>query len=121
MVTPNAFTTLGKPVDLGAIEVDSYVVAAANDHIVPWENAARSVELLGGDTRFVLSSSGHIQALVNPVDNPKSSYTVDGAQRAGSWWPDYAQWLAERSGDLDPRTGSAKPGANAPGTYVHAN
>jgi polyhydroxyalkanoate synthase len=87
---------------------------------VPWENAARSVDLLGGTSRFVLSSSGHIQALVNPPDNGKSSYTVDGAQRQGSWWPDYAQWLADRSGELV-RAPKVKAGAKAPGTYVHAN
>jgi poly(3-hydroxyalkanoate) synthetase len=30
------------------------------DHIVPWENAYRSAQLLGGANRFVLSTSGHI-------------------------------------------------------------
>jgi polyhydroxyalkanoate synthase len=120
LARPGAFTTLGSKVDLGTIDVDSYVVAAENDHIVPWENAAKSVDLLGGDTRFVLSSSGHIQALVNPPESSKSSFTVDGAQRAGSWWPDYDAWLATRSGELVPAP-SPKRGAKAPGTYVHAN
>ena len=33
--------------------------------------------LLGGtDTRFVLSTSGHIAALVNPPANPKASFRV---------------------------------------------
>ena len=41
-------------------------IAGLNDHIVPWDNAYRSAQLLGGDKRFVLSTSGHIQALVNP-------------------------------------------------------
>jgi polyhydroxyalkanoate synthase len=41
----------------------------------------------------------------------------------GSWWPDYSQWLVERSGPLitSPATlGSADypPREPAPGTYV---
>ena len=66
LVEPGALEVLGSPVDLGAVDVDSYVVAGLTDHIIPWENAYRSTQLLGGDARFVLSTSGHIQALVNP-------------------------------------------------------
>src|SRR4051794_24133325 len=68
----NSFTraggleVLGSPVDLSAIELDSYIVAGLNDHIVPWQNAYAGTQLLGGSSRFVLSTSGHIQALVNP-------------------------------------------------------
>ena len=39
-------------------------------------NCYRSTQLLGGDSRFVLSTNGHIAALVNPPGNPKSSYQV---------------------------------------------
>ena len=63
---PGALEVLGTPVDLGAVDLDSYVVAGLTDHIIPWENAYRSTQLLGGSSRFVLSTSGHIQALVNP-------------------------------------------------------
>jgi polyhydroxyalkanoate synthase subunit PhaC len=130
---------LGTPVDLAAIDLDSYVVAGLNDHIVPWENAYRTVELLGGQSRFVLSTSGHIQALVNPPSpESRSSYRLsDGPQadldawvaqsdvRRGSWWPNYSAWLVERSGDVKaaPRTlGNRryKAAAKAPGSYVHA-
>jgi polyhydroxyalkanoate synthase len=120
LARPGAFQTLGKPVDLSTITVDTYAVAGKNDHIVPWENAQRSADLLGAQTRFVLAASGHIQALVNPPDEgSRASYVVDGAQHAGSWWPDYDAWLADRSGDLEPAP-ARKPGAKAPGTYVYA-
>jgi polyhydroxyalkanoate synthase subunit PhaC len=136
---PGNVEVLGTPIDLGAIGVDSYAVAGLNDHIVPWENAYRSARLLGGSKRFVLSSSGHIQALVNPPGpESRARYRVDDDPAdepdawlnekgitPGSWWPDYAAWLSERSGELRPapRTlGSArhKPTAKAPGSYVHA-
>jgi polyhydroxyalkanoate synthase len=140
LVEPGAAEVLGSGVDLGAIDVDSYVVAGLTDHIIPWESAYRSTQLLGGESRFVLSTSGHIQALVNPPSaESRSSYRVtdeppfDAAAwaesaptRPGSWWPDYDQWLAARSGDMKPapkRLGGAgfKALAKAPGTYVHAS
>jgi polyhydroxyalkanoate synthase subunit PhaC len=140
LVEPGALEVLGSPVDLGAVDVDSYVVAGLTDHIIPWENAYRSTQLLGGESRFVLSTSGHIQALVNPPsEDSRASYRVTGeppfdgeawAKSAptvpGSWWPDYDAWLAARSGDLKPaprRLGGAgfRALAKAPGTYVHAS
>jgi poly(3-hydroxyalkanoate) synthetase len=139
LTRPGAFNVLGTPVDLGAVDVDSYIVAGASDHIIPWENAYRSTQLLGGSPRFVLSNSGHIQALVNPPSQEsRSSYRVadlypsapetwaeKAATLPGSWWPDYDQWLAARSGELKPapeRLGNTrhKAQAKAPGSYVHA-
>jgi polyhydroxyalkanoate synthase len=142
LTRPGGVEVLGTPVDLGAIEVDSYVVAGLNDHIVPWESAYRTTQLLGGQSRFVLSTSGHIQALVNPpaadpaesrasyrlTDDPPGDPVAWAAQtdvRRGTWWPDYAQWLADHGGEL--RKAPAALGsrrhnaaAKAPGTYVHA-
>ena len=134
-----AVTVLGTPVDLGAIDVDAYVVAGLNDHIVPWENAYRSSLLLGRGARFVLSTSGHVQALVNPpAPDSRAGYHVseerrpdaDGwldhaATERGSWWPDYARWLADRSGEVKlapKRLGGRghRALAKAPGSYVHA-
>jgi polyhydroxyalkanoate synthase len=137
---PRALHVLGSAVDLGLVDIDSYVVAGASDHIIPWEQAYRSSQLLGGRPRFVLSDSGHIQALVNPpgpesrrryrvavADPPEPQLWLDQAvTRQGSWWPDYAGWLGERSGELRraPRTlGNRrhKALAAAPGGYVHAD
>ena len=102
---------LGTPIDLAKIDQDAYLVAALTDHITPWQACYRTVGMLGGASRFVLSSSGHIQAIVNPPDNPKASYwaaddpTGDadaflaGAERqTGSWWVEWSDWLATRGG-----------------------
>jgi polyhydroxyalkanoate synthase len=131
-------SVLDTPVDLGKVDVDAYVVAASTDHIVPWQAAYRTTQLLGGETEFVLSSSGHIQAIVNPPGNPKSSYrTRPGAppaqaeawlngseQHAGSWWDHWTAWLATRSGDerpapAEPGSPQRPPLGPAPGCYVH--
>ena len=77
LTRPGALEVLGTPVDLGAVDLDSYIVAASTDHIIPWENAYQSTQLLGGESRFVLSTSGHIQALVNPPgEESRRSYRV---------------------------------------------
>jgi poly(3-hydroxyalkanoate) synthetase len=136
---PRALHVLGSAVDLGLMDIDSYVVAGASDHIIPWQQAYRSSQLLGGCSRFVLSDSGHIQALVNPpAPESRRRYRVAGASppepdawldqaatRQGSWWPDYSDWLGERSGGLrrPPRAlGNRRhrPLGDAPGSYVHA-
>jgi polyhydroxyalkanoate synthase len=131
---------LGEPVDLEAVDIDTYFIAGLNDHIVPWESAYRGAQLFGGAHRFVLSSSGHIQALVNPPSpESRSSFRVadelpDGPEEflaqapklPGSWWTDWDAWLAERSGALKPAPktlGSRgyKAHGKAPGTYVLAS
>jgi polyhydroxyalkanoate synthase len=138
LAEPGGLTVLGTEVDLARVTVDSYVVAGVADHICPWQSCYRSAQLLGGKTRFVLSTSGHIAALVNPAGNKKSSYqvgddvTADAAHwqqsaptAQGSWWPDYAAWLGERSGAQVPAP--AMLGSEqfsvieaAPGSYVRA-
>jgi len=137
LATPGGVTMLGTPVDLGELGVDSYVVAGVADHISPWQACYRSARLLGGtNCRFVLSSSGHIAALVNPPGNAKASHYTGGVEQpdpaawadsakkhTGSWWPDYVAWLAERSGnkkDAPDSLGGAgmMPVEPAPGSYV---
>jgi polyhydroxyalkanoate synthase len=136
LARPGAVSVLGTEIDLRRITVDSYVVAGSADHICPWQNCYRSSQLLGGKVRFVLSTNGHIAALVNPPSNPKSSYQVmddtsldeqqwrEAAPTVkGSWWPDYAGWLRDRSGAEKPAPadlGNAefRPLEDAPGSYV---
>ena len=139
MVRPGGVNVLGTDVDLKKVTVDNYVVAGVADHLCPWQSCYRSTQLLGGESRFVLSTSGHIAALVNPPGNPKSSFHVTDApvepdtdaaawqaaahQEKGSWWPDYVQWLTERSGepvDAPDELGSTvhRVLETAPGSYV---
>jgi poly[(R)-3-hydroxyalkanoate] polymerase subunit PhaC len=127
---------LGTPIDLRKITVDSYQVAGISDHITPWQSNYRSTQLLGSDPRFVLSTSGHIAALVNPPGNEKASYQVNASNppeaeawlraattHKGTWWDDYVAWLKERSGAekaAPKKLGGKglKPLDPAPGRYV---
>jgi polyhydroxyalkanoate synthase subunit PhaC len=136
LARPGGMSLLGSPVDLSAAAVDSYVIGAETDHLVPWRGAYRTTQLLGGEPTFILSGGGHIQHLVNPPGNPKARYRTgpvrdadpDAWQSAatshqGSWWGHWADWVHARSGALRrPRRalGSRQhpPIEAAPGSYV---
>jgi len=141
LTKPDEATMLGSPVDLSKIDIDAYVVAGIADHLCPWTSCYRTTQLLGGSTRFVLSTSGHIASMVNPPANPKATFqTLAGTTGAenppdpqvwlrsaqtvpGSWWPDYSAWLAEHSGGRQDRPAGLgsedfRPLQAAPGSYV---
>jgi len=125
----------GQLLDLKAVDCDAYIVAAENDHIVPWHSSYGSTGLLGGDVRYVLSSAGHIAGIVNPP-SPKARFWVGegdyppdaeswrrtAQEHVESWWVDWSAWAAERSGPLGPPPpmGSKRhpPVGAAPGDYV---
>lgn len=139
LTRPGGCSVLGTPVDLSQATVDSYIVAGIADHICPWTSCYRSVQMLGGQSRFVLSTNGHIAALVNPPGNAKSNYRAsdttptepgdflrDVQPTQGSWWTDFVQWLAAHSGPekrAPSRLGNASHPVlvDAPGTYVYAS
>jgi polyhydroxyalkanoate synthase len=140
LATPGAAEALGTPIDLSSVEMDHFVVGAVNDHITPWQGCYETTRLLSGDATFVLSSAGHIVAMVNPPSKRNSSYFRDddragevgpeewkqGAEEhEGTWWHAWTAWLAERSGDeveAPAAVGSEthQPILPAPGTYVRA-
>jgi polyhydroxyalkanoate synthase len=121
--------------DLRKVTADAYVLSAREDHIAPWTSSYATTGLLGGGARFVLSSSGHVAGIVNPPSTRRRYWTGDklppdpqgwlarAEEHAGSWWPDWAEWIAARAGDRrrPPPMGSKAhpPIEDAPGTYVH--
>ncbi|WP_443191648.1 alpha/beta fold hydrolase, partial [Pseudomonas indica] len=134
---PGGLEVCGTPIDLQKVTVDSFSVAGINDHITPWDTVYRSTLLLGGNRRFILSNSGHIQSILNPPGNPKANYyegsKFSGDPRAwqhdaqhvqGSWWPEWLKWIQEHSGEQH-ETRMTLGNANhpameaSPGTYVH--
>jgi len=135
---PGALRMQGVPVDLGTIMIPAMVVAARDDHIVPWKTAYRGARLLRGNTEFVLGASGHVAGIVNPADANQRHYWVtdDGKLPAeaehwldaahevsGSWWHHWMNWLRPQSGKTVPapeNTGNKKYQRveQAPGRYV---
>jgi polyhydroxyalkanoate synthase len=126
----------GVPLRVSDIRSESYIVAAVEDHIVPWRASYKTTQIFKGDTRFVLSSSGHIAGIVNPP-SPKSrlwtneelpcrpdDWLTGATEHQDTWWNDWGRWIVERSGALAP---SAPIGnerypslCEAPGMYVRS-
>ena len=143
---PGALTVCGVPVDLGKIDAPVFLYGSKEDHIVPWEAAFASMDLLNPKNakanRYVLGASGHIAGVINPASKGKRSYWVNektGKQRPktaeawmagatenkGSWWPEWAKFLAQHGGaDVSapaaPGNGQYVPTEPAPGRYVKA-
>ena len=123
-------------VDLEAVTQDGFMVAGVTDHITPWMACYRNIRLFGGEIDFVLSNSGHLQALINPPGNPKAQYFtnadhppratkwLDGAETVNeSWWLRWNEWLSIRSGEMKdaPKAlgnEALPPMSQAPGEYV---
>jgi polyhydroxyalkanoate synthase len=137
LVEANKAAILGTPINLRDVTSDMYLVAGLTDHICSWRACHRAAGLFGGETEFVINSSGHVQSLVNPPGNPKAKYFTNArigsdpdrwyesaTEHKGTWWEHWLEWLERRSGDKQPaptRLGSARyvPIEPAPGTYVH--
>lgn len=133
---PGVVDFMEHKVDLKKVTQDAFMVAAVTDHITPWRACYRNVHLFSSKVDFILSNSGHIQALLNPPGNPKAQYFTnpeiaenadDWLARArpnqGSWWPLWTNWLRARSGATKaaPKSLGTKaypPTAKAPGEYV---
>ena len=137
LTQPGALRLQGVPVDLTKVTCDNYILSGTTDHITPWKACYRSTQLLGGDSTFVLSNSGHIQSILNPPGKKKAEFWTGGetvpdadAWKAGaehvdgSWWPHWHAWLGKRSGRkkaVNINVGNAAYPAldAAPGTYIH--
>ena len=129
------FEVDGQKLNPAKIDIDTYVLAAVDDHIVPWVSGYKTTQLFSGANRFVLSTSGHIAGIVNPP-GPKAKHWTNDAHPAdpqewkenatlqtGTWWEDWTKWAAKQGG---PKVAApAKLGSkdypvieSAPGSYV---
>jgi polyhydroxyalkanoate synthase len=135
LVRPGERKVLGTLVDLRRVACDALVIGAENDHLTPWRACFATMQHLGGDVEFVLSSSGHVQSLVNPPGNPKMRYwtggdaldpdewRADAWEHQGSWWERWLAWVDHRTGGMRPapkKLGDRRhpPLEPAPGSYV---
>jgi polyhydroxyalkanoate synthase len=134
---PGKIVVLGTPIDMSKVDVPAYVVAGVTDHITPWQACYQSRNILRGKMDFVLSSSGHIQSIVNPPTNPKAKYFLNdrlpddaeswlagATEHAGSWWEHWSRWYAQHGdGEVSapeaPGSTRHPAGDPAPGRYVH--
>jgi polyhydroxyalkanoate synthase len=132
----------GAPVSIADIESPIFAVSTETDHVAPWRSVFKLHQLTDAELTFVLTNGGHNAGIVSDARDGWRRYCVATRRRggrrpdadqwragaaieAGSWWPAWSQWLAERSGDWvsPPPMGGARQAsallADAPGAYVH--
>ena len=130
------YDLLGHHLTLGDVDVPLCAVACETDHIAPWKDSYRGIQMMGSkDKTFIMTQSGHIAGIVNPPSKKKyGHYTNDalnlhykdwlgGADfTEGSWWPRWEKWLAKRAGAMVKARNPGDDGheiiCDAPGTYV---
>jgi polyhydroxyalkanoate synthase subunit PhaC len=107
---PGATIQCGERVDLSKVKVPMFILASREDHIVPWQSAFRSKDLMGSQPRFVLAASGHVAGVINPPARNKRSHWVNdnlncdannwlenADEKPGSWWPVWDGWMKGHS------------------------
>jgi polyhydroxyalkanoate synthase subunit PhaC len=105
-----ATTQCGERIDLSKVTVPVFLLASREDHIVPWQSAYCSKDVMGKDPHFVLAASGHVAGVINPPARNKRSFWVNdnlncdaenwlekADERPGSWWPDWDLWMKRHS------------------------
>ena len=131
------FELLGETLHISDVTVPVCAIACETDHIAAWKSSYAGIQKMGStDKTFMLSQSGHIAGIINPVSrnkyghylNPDMSGTAEAWQDAAeftpksSWWPTWGDWLATRSGKKCkarmPGKATHKVICDAPGIYV---
>lgn len=139
-ITAGRFAVEGRVIALKDIAVPMFVVGTETDHIAPWRSTYKTALFTDGDLTFVLTKGGHNSGILSEPGHHHRHYRIGhrgtGAHyigpdawlasqtpRAGSWWPEWADWLTAHSGELvSPRSTGAEAGlaaiTPAPGMYV---
>ena len=135
------FQVDGRPIAVGDIRAPIFAVGTERDHVAPWRSAFKIHLLSDTDVTFLLTTGGHNAGIVADPGRAKGSYQVLTRSASGqyldpdtwlkiaprfdgSWWPEWARWLASHSGELTepPPMGNPSRGypalCDAPGTYV---
>jgi len=135
LVKPSGIIMNNTPLDLGKVDIPTYIQAAQSDHICPWKSVYKDTWNFSGPKRFMLAGSGHIAGVVNPPSAKKYNHWLNddlphdpeewlagATSKPGSWWDDWHKWLRVKSG---PKVPARIPGdgpldiiGDAPGSYV---
>lgn len=130
LAEPAGIILQGSPIDLGGITAPAYVLAGREDHISPWKTCFAATRLFNGPVRFVLASGGHAGSILSPPKTPRGywlnprrvkdpqGWLKGAAHQKGSWWEDWADWVAPLSGPMVPARKQAKAVGDAPGSYA---
>ncbi len=140
-LTAGRFAVEGRVIALKDLSVPLFVIGTETDHIAPWRSVYKTQLFTDGDLTFVLTKGGHNSGILSEPGHKgryfrmshrparalyvgPDAWLAEAKAKSGSWWPDWAGWLAAQGGGLvdAPSMGAADKGlapiCPAPGTYV---
>jgi polyhydroxyalkanoate synthase subunit PhaC len=135
------FEADGRPISLADVRAPIFAVGTERDHVAPWRSTYKIFLQVESDVTYLLTAGGHNAGIVSEPGHhgrtfrvatkrltdhfiDPDSYYANMPVKQGSWWPEWAAWLKDRSG---PPTGVPAMGApqsgypplgDAPGLYV---
>jgi polyhydroxyalkanoate synthase len=133
----------GKPAVLNDIHVPIFAVATEADHVAPWHSVYKLNLVSDTELTFLLTSGGHNAGIVSEPGHEHRRFRMSRFRAndryvdpdhwylqtsvtEGSWWPVWADWLADNSSKqkvAPPSMGAPQSGycalTPAPGLYVH--
>ena len=141
-LTAGRYAVEGRVIALKDLSMPMFVLGTETDHIAPWRSVYKTQLFTDCELTFVLTAGGHNAGVVSEPGHPNRHYQIatrsEGARyidsdtwlerattKDGSWWPEWADWLAMRSSAriAPPDTGAPAQGlvalGPAPGTYVY--
>ncbi len=140
MLAEGRYTVDGRAIVVSDIRAPIFMVGTERDHVAPWRSVYKLNLLADTEVTFLLTSGGHNAGIVSEIGHPRRHYRIatqkhddryqdpdtwfaDNDAQEGSWWPEFAGWLKQRSGDQtavpsDATQRGLKPICDAPGTYV---
>ena len=130
-----------KAIAVSDIRAPIFAVGTEDDHVAPWRSVYKLHLFADTDVTFVLTSGGHNAGIVSEpghkgrhfrIADTKSTaaysdpdeWRSTNAPEDGTWWKDFAIWLAARSSEpaeppqMGVKSGAYKVLCDAPGTYV---
>ena len=140
-LTAGRFAVECRVIALKDLSVPLFVIGTETDHIAPWRSVYKTKLFTDSDLTFVLTKGGHNTGILSEPGHKRRHYRMShrpaGAHyvgpdawlaatesKPGSWWPDWADWLAAQGGGLvnAPAMGAPDKGVAplcpAPGSYV---
>lgn len=116
-LTAGRFAVEGRVIALKDLSVPLFVIGTETDHIAPWRSVYKTKLFTDSDLTFVLTKGGHNSGILSEPGHKGRHYRIShrpaGAHyvgpdawlaetesKPGSWWPDWADWLAAQGGGL---------------------
>ena len=135
-LTAGRFAVEGRVIALKDISAPMFVVGTETDHIAPWRSVYKARLFTDHELTFVLTNGGHNGGILSEPGHKHRHYRVGlrvpdqhyqgpdewlehHAPIEGSWWPEFAGWLAAHSEGKGAPPAMGKALCDAPGTYVY--